>query len=158
MSFKHFKDTATTLLIGLAFTTLAHAQFLGAVYTQTNEDAGNSIAAFGRNADGTLTFIDKFATGGLGSTEFDGGEGLDPLISADSIITTDDQKYLLTVNAGSDTITSFAINNDFSLTKVSTVASGGVGPNSLAYNSGRVFVSNIDRDGFALGDSSVLSR
>ena len=34
---------------------------------------------------------------------------------------------------------------------MSTVPSGGVGPNSLAYNNGRVFVSNIDRDGLALG-------
>ena len=127
------------------------AQFEGAVYTATNALDGNQIAAFGRNSDGTLSFIDNFLTGGLGSTEFDGGEGLDPLISADSIITTDDQRFLLAVNAGSDSITSFSINPDFSLTQVSTVDSGGVGPNSLAYNNGRVFVSNIDRDGLALG-------
>jgi 6-phosphogluconolactonase (cycloisomerase 2 family) len=76
---------------------------------------------------------------------------LDPLISADSVIATDDNRFLLTVNAGSDTITSFAINSDFSLTKTSTISSGGIGPNSLAYSNGRVFVSNIDRDGLALG-------
>ena len=73
------------------------------------------------------------------------------MISADSIIATDDNRFLLAVNAGSDTITSFAINSDFSLTQASTIGSGGVGPNSLAYNNGRVFVSNIDRDGLALG-------
>ena len=44
------------------------------------------------------------------------------------------------------------IEDDLSLTKVSSINSGGVGPNSLAYSNGRVFVSNIDRDGFALGD------
>ena len=132
-------------------TSTVHAQFLGGVYTATNALDGNEIAAFGRNADGTLSFIDNFATGGLGSTEFDGGEGLDPLISADSIIATEDNRFLLAVNAGSDSITSFAINSDFSLDSVSTVSSGGVGPNSLAYSNGRVFVSNIDRDGLALG-------
>ena len=93
--------------LGLLDVDSAQAQFSGAVYVQTNELDGNAVAAFGRNSDGTLSFIDNFATGGLGSTEFDGGEGLDPLISADSIITTDDQRFLLTVNAGSDTITSF---------------------------------------------------
>ncbi len=132
-----------------------YGQFQGAVYTATNGLDVNEIVAFGRNADGTLSHIGDFSTGGAGSTEFDGGEGLDPLISADSLIVTDDQKHLLAVNAGSDTISSFAINSDFSLDLVSTVASGGVGPNSLAYNNGRVFVSNIDRDGFALGNPSV---
>ena len=95
--------------------------------------------------------IGYFGTGGLGSTEFDGGEGLDPLISADWIITTE-EGCLICVNAGSDTITSFLIEADLSLTHVSTINTGGVGPNSLAYSDGRVFVSNIDRDGFALGD------
>lgn len=127
----------------------------GAVYVQTNGLDGNEVAAFGRNLDGTLFHIGDYATGGLGSTEFDGGEGLDPLISADSLITVKNEQYLITVNAGSDTVTSFRIESDFSLTKVSTVSSGGVGPNSLAYSNGYLFVSNIDRDGFALGDPST---
>ena len=117
----------------------------------TNDLVDNEIAAFGINPGGALALIGYFRTGGLGSTEFDGGEGLDPLISADSIITTE-EGCLVCVNAGSDTITSFRIEEDFSLTKVSSINSGGVGPNSLAYSNGRVFVSNIDRDGFALGD------
>ena len=146
-----FKLTSFFTTLVLLVSATAHGQFLGGVYTATNALDGNEIAAFGRNPDGTLSFINNFSTGGLGSTEFDGGEGLDPLISADSIIATDDNRFLLAVNAGSDTITSFAINSDFSLTRASTIASGGVGPNSIAYNDGRVFVSNIDRDGLALG-------
>jgi len=147
--------TAGLLSIGLLCAHESQAQFDGAVYTQTNSLDGNEIVAFGRNSNGSLSHIGNFATQGIGSTEFDGGEGLDPLISADSIITTDDERFLLTVNAGSDTITSFAINNDFSLTHVSTIASGGVGPNSLAYNNGRVYASNIDRDGLAFGQAGV---
>ncbi len=127
----------------------------GAVYVQTNALDGNEVAAFGRNLDGTLFHIGDYATGGAGSTEFDGGEGLDPLISADSIISVRDEQFLVTVNAGSDTVTSFKIEEDFSLTKITTISSGGVGPNSLAYSNGRVFVSNIDRDGFALGDENT---
>ena len=123
----------------------------GAVYVATNLDGGNAIAAFERNADGTLSSLGEFATGGLGSTEFDGGEGLDPLISADSIIVTDDESILLAVNAGSDTISSFAILDDFTLELIDVVDSGGVGPNSIAYDNGRVFVTNIDRDGLAFG-------
>lgn len=127
----------------------------GAVYVQTNALDGNAIAAFGRNLDGTIFPIGNYATGGLGSTEFDGGEGLDPLISADSVIAVKGGQFLVTTNAGSDTVTSFRIESDFSLTRISTVASGGVGPNSLAYSNGFLYVSNIDRDGFALGNPDV---
>ena len=127
----------------------------GAVYVQTNALDGNAIAAFGRNLDGTLFHIGDFATGGLGSTEFDGGEGLDPLISAEAVLAVKNERFLVATNAGSDTVTSFKIESDFSLTRVTTVASGGVGPNSLAYANGFLFVSNIDRDGFALGDPNT---
>lgn len=123
----------------------------GAVYTMTNALDGNEIAAFAQGSDGLLTPIGNYPTGGLGSTEFDGGEGLDPLISADSIIVSEDQSLLFAVNAGSDTISVFRINGDFSLGLVDTISSGGVGPNSLAISGDRLFVTNIDRDGLALG-------
>ena len=122
---------------------------VGAVFVGTNDLEENAIAAFARAADGTLSPIGEFSTGGQGSTDFDGGEGLDPLISADSIIVTEDEQFLLTVNAGSNEIVSFRINDDFSLTRVSVVDSGGVGPNSVAVDNGLVFVTNIDRDGLS---------
>ena len=143
------------LAVALAIDTVSAQVPQGAVYVQTNALDGNEVAAFGRNLNGTLFHIGDYSTGGLGSTEFDGGEGLDPLISADSLIAVKNEQFLITVNAGSDTVTSFRIEPDFSLTKISTIASGGVGPNSLAYSNGRLFVSNIDRDGFALGDPST---
>ena len=95
---------------GMVFTSNASAQS-GAAYTMTNALDGNEIAAFVRGDDGLLTPIGNFPTNGLGSTEFDGGEGLDPLISADSIIVSEDQRYLFAVNAGSDSISSFRINS-----------------------------------------------
>ena len=144
--------------------------FVGAVYAQSNKFDGNSIVAYGQEADGTLTFIDEFFTGDLGAA-FDGGEGLDPLISQDSLIATDDNRFVLTVNAGSDTITSFKVNNDFSLTMVSSASTGGVGPNSIAHFNGLIYAANIDADGvftaepdqqgsvtgFTLSDTGVLT-
>ena len=130
----------------------AGGDVVGAVYVATNDLENNEVAAFGRLADGTLVPLGNFATGGAGSTEFDGGEGLDPLISADSLVVTEDEQFLLVVNAGSDSISSFYINDDFTLELIDVEASGGVGPNSLAVDDGLVFVTNIDRDGFALGD------
>ena len=128
---------------------------IGAVFVGTNDLENNAIASFARAADGTLTPVGEFSTGGQGSTDFDGGEGLDPLISADSIIVTEDEQFLLTVNAGSNDLVSFRINDDFSLTRISVVDSGGVGPNSVAVDGNLVYVTNIDRDGIALGDPST---
>ena len=123
----------------------------GAVYAMTNESSDNKIAAYGQAPDGTLTLIDMFETGGDGGV-FDGGEGLDPLISAYSVITTDDNQFLLNVNAGSNSVTSFRINGDFTLTQVSEESTLGVGPNSIAYDGDLVYVSNIDADGIFAGE------
>ena len=67
---------------------------IGAVYVMTNDLDNNEIAVFGRMADGKLYSVGNYATGGAGSTDFDGMEGLDPLISADSIVVTEDEEYL----------------------------------------------------------------
>jgi hypothetical protein len=39
------------------------------------------------------------------------------------------------------------VNADYSLTLVNTVSTGGVGPNSIAYRDGLVYVTNVDSDG-----------
>jgi len=138
------------------------AGFEGAVYAMTNGtgqvdgnvQGRNSIAAFGRNADGTLESIGEFETGGDGG-DFDGGEGLDPLISAYALTKTDDNNFLLAVNAGSNSVTAFDIEDDYTLTSRSTQSTNGTGPNSIAHTSssiddvnGLVYVSNIARPGF----------
>ncbi|KAA1243419.1 lactonase family protein [Aquimarina sp. RZ0] len=142
--------------------------FVGAVYAMSNGDGqisgnvqgANSIVAYGRADDGQLTKIGNFPTGGNGG-DYDGGEGLDPLISAYAATKTDDNKNLLVVNAGSNTITSFRILNDYSLKRIgSPVSTGAIGPNSIAYTpaknkallyrgiKGIVYVSNITRPEF----------
>ena len=140
--------------------------FVGAVYAMTNGNGqvegnvqgANRIIAYGRNAQGELTPINPFDTDGNGG-DFDGGEGLDPLISAYALTKTDDNLNLLAVNAGSNTITSFNILEDFSLEIAGTPQpTGAVGPNSIdVYDvtrdgiKGLVYVSNITRQEFLAG-------
>ena len=142
--------------------------FVGAVYAMTNGEGqipgtnvqgANVIVAYGRNADGSLTPIGPNPTGGNGG-DYDGGEGLDPLISAYALTKTDDNKNLFAVNAGSNTITSFNINEDFSLELVGSEDTGAIGPNSIDYFprpdagnglKGIVYVSNITRQEFLAG-------
>ena len=126
--------------------------FDGAVYVMSNKVDGNTILAYGRKADGRLKLIGEFETGGLGSTDFDGGEGLDPLISEESLILSDDRRFLFAVNAGSNTVSPFRINSNFTLRLLEPVAVDGVGPNSLAYRDGILMVSSIDADGIFTGE------
>jgi hypothetical protein len=53
-----------------------------AVFVQTNDPAGNSIAAYARNENGTLTYIATYPTGGKDGRAV--GAAVDPLAFAGS--------------------------------------------------------------------------
>ena len=125
--------------------------FEGAVYAMSNDFDSNTIVAYGRDGDGMLTLIGEFPTGGRGAN-FDGGEGLDPLISAYALITARNNRFVLAVNAGSNTVSALRVNPDYSLTPTSRVAVAGVGPNSIAVHGNLVYVSSIDADGVFTGE------
>ena len=139
-----------------------NAQAVGAVYAMTNGEGQvdgivqgpNAVVAYAQAEDGTLTQIGTFSTGGLGG-DYDGGEGLDPLISAYAITKTLNNRFVLAVNAGSNTVTAMQVNEDFSLTVTDTETTIDIGPNSIAFNpveadglQGMVYVSNITRAEF----------
>ena len=141
------------------------SDFIGAVYAMTNGEGQvdgvvqgpNTIVTYGRNADGSLTPIGPVATGGNGG-DFDGGEGLDPLISAYAITKTRDNAFVLAVNAGSNTITALPVNEDFSLGAPVSIGTSAEGPNSIdSYPSDAdgvnslVIVTNITRLEFLAG-------
>ncbi len=127
------------------------ASFEGGVYAMSNDFRKNTIVAYGRNADGTLQLIGEYKTGGVGAA-FDGGEGLDPLISAYAVLLTDNRRFLLAVNAGSRSISVMRVNDDFSLSLTSIRKVAGVGPNSIAYHDGIIYVSSIDADNQFAGE------
>ena len=74
----------------------------GMVYIMTNAVYNNKVAAFRRESNGTLTFMNLYSTGGGGT---DGG--VDPLSSQGSLIMACRGSYLFAVNAGTNTISSF---------------------------------------------------
>ena len=53
----------------------AHESAAGFVYTETNASGGNTVVAYTRAGDGSLTVIGSFATGGLGSGGGLGSQG-----------------------------------------------------------------------------------
>jgi 6-phosphogluconolactonase (cycloisomerase 2 family) len=127
---------------------------IGGVYSSTNGVNGNSVVAFARFENGSLAKIGEFATGGAGI-----GGGVDPLFSQGSLIVSPSHKRLFVVNAGSNSISTFAISEDASLRLLGTVSSGGTGPISLTLVNNRLYVLNTDNSvsGFA-ADGDALPR
>src|SRR5437867_1062184 len=81
--------------LGIGSGGAAHARGnVGAVYTLTNEAAGNNVAVFDRASDGTLTPTGTYSTGGLGT-----GGGLG---SQGALVLGQGNRWLFAVNAGSN--------------------------------------------------------
>ena len=116
------------------------AQTSGFVYVATNQPTGNQVIQYSRSDNGALTQVNEIATGGLGGTG-NGVGNLDPLRSQDSLVLTAGASLLIVVNAGSNQLSSIAAGSG-GLHLLSTVASGGTFPNSVAIDGDLVYVVN----------------
>ena len=77
------------------------AQSLGAVFLQHNGIDANTVTAYARHADGTLTEAGTYPTGGRGGAEQ--GAVIDPLASQGGLTYDTRHQLLFAVNAGSET-------------------------------------------------------
>jgi 6-phosphogluconolactonase len=127
----------------------------GAVYTMTNDATSNEVVIFSRDAKGMLTNVGSLPTGGIGS-----GLGLDPLGSQGSVILSQDKRWLLVVNAGSNEISVFRV-REGGIELVDKVDSGGTFPSSLTSFNDLVYVLNSGAapniSGFELSDTGQLT-
>jgi 6-phosphogluconolactonase len=123
----------------------------GHVYINDNTSPANTVAAFDRHADGSLTPIpgSPFPTGGAGSGAVIGSQGALQIAGRGH--------YLLAVDAGSNQISVLRIRRDgaLGLVRGGLVSSGGVEPVSIARHRGLVYVANAgaagaDYSGFRL--------
>jgi 6-phosphogluconolactonase len=72
-----------------------------AVYTQTNAADGNEVLVFRHDSRGVLDLVTKVKTRGLGTGVTLGSQG--------ALALTRDGRHLYVVNAGSDSISAFAV-------------------------------------------------
>jgi 6-phosphogluconolactonase len=115
---------------------------VGAVYTETNDPAGNKVVVFNRKANGRLVKRAAVATGGNGSTQSVGcGPGCPILDSNYAVV--NDGRLVFAVNAGSDTITSLR-DGPNGLKRVDTNPSGGDMPEGIAVHDGLLYVLNVN--------------
>ena len=126
-----------------ASTSGSASRVVGHVYVNDNTKGTNTIGAFDRHADGTLTpeAGSPFVAGGAGT-----GAGL---ASQGAIQITPDGRFLIAVDAGSNQISVLRIGfgGSLSLVRHGVVSSGGVLPVSIAVHRGLVYVANAGPSG-----------
>jgi 6-phosphogluconolactonase len=105
----------------------------GAVYTQTNDPAGNVVQAFDRDAGGELTPAGTFSTGGAGLAALGNRQG--------AVDLSDDESTVYAVNGGSNSVSVLDARRS-GLALEDVAPSGGVAPNSVDEHHGRVYVLN----------------
>lgn len=135
----HHGIVGVVALLGLAFAGAAAAAppgpdlSHGAVYTQTNSAAGNAVAIYTHAAGGGLVAAGTVPTGGLGTGA--------PLGSQGSVALSRDGSQLFVANAGSGTISTFAV-RPHGITLENVVSSGGSDPISLTTHDHTLYVLN----------------
>ena len=120
----------------------------GAVYVQTNEAEANRVAAFRRAGDGTLSPLGSYVTGGRGTGE-------PHLPSQNSLVLSQDGRWLVVANAGSDDVSLLVVLPD-GLALSDRASSGGNSPTSVAVHGTLVYALNRGGDG-AAGNVSGLT-
>jgi len=118
------------------------------VFTQTDATTGNQVVVYRRGDDGQLTRVAAYDTGGLGGVL--GGSVVDHLASQGSLVYDSRNKLLYAVNAGSNTVSVFAVYGDL-LQLRQIVASGGTFPVSVAVHGNVVYVFNATGGGSIQG-------
>jgi 6-phosphogluconolactonase (cycloisomerase 2 family) len=127
---------------------------VGGVFVSTNSATGNGVVAFDRMADGSLRYVGTFATGGVGV-----GGTADPLTSQYALTLSRSRRFLFVVNAGSNEVSSFAVQNG-TLRLVDRVASGGVFPVSVAASNEVLYVLHAGSNtitGFTISRDGALT-
>ena len=115
------------------------------VYTATNAADGNRVLVYDRGEHGALKLRTSFPTGGAGT-----GGGLG---NQSALVMSENDNWLLAVNAGSNEISVFAVAKQW-LVLADVVPSGGKHPISLAIDHNLVYVLNA---GGGVGDQDSIT-
>lgn len=124
------------------------------VYILSNDVTYNTVLAYRRASNGTLTYSTSYLTGGTGTGGGLGNQG--------ALFVDEGRKVLLTVNPGSNSISSFRITeNGGELDLKSTISSRGTTPVSITMENDIVYVLNAggsgNISGFRLGNNAKLT-
>jgi 6-phosphogluconolactonase (cycloisomerase 2 family) len=124
------------------------------VFVETDGVANNQVIAYSRGSDGALTATGSYETTGKGGVLT--GSAVDHTASQGAVAYDPAHRLLYAVNAGSNTITVFAVHSGSKLTRLQVISSGGEFPVSVAIHGSQVYVLNA-RDGGSLQGYFMLA-
>ena len=122
------------------------------LYTESNAAAQNEILVYKIKHDGSLYFAGSIMSGCSGTGK--------PLGSQGALELDKNHKWLFAVNAGSNSVSSFKVHDDGSLTLAHTESSKGKTPVSLSVHDNMLYVLNRGSDnihGFWIGTGGTLT-
>ena len=121
------------------------------MYSQSNGLTGNEIVIWNRYSDGSVKFSGTVSTGGIGAAQQQPGcTATCPQLDTDyEVLLTPDHSLLFAANAGSNTISSFHVAADGSLTLAGQTSSDGAFPFSLTVHGNELYVLNTDSTSIA---------
>jgi len=129
-----------------------HSNAGGYLYTEGNEAGTNQIHIYKQHADGHLTHEGAVASGGAGNNMGLGSQG--------ALALSENNEWLFAVNAGGNSVSSFKVHNDGSLTLMDTKGSGGTTPVSLSIYHHYLYVVNSGSsniNGYTVGAGGTLT-
>ncbi len=126
-----------------------------AVFVQNDRLEGNQIVAYSRSGEGTLTQAGVYATGGNGGKLT--GSVVDHTASQGALSYDRADNLLFAVNAGSNTLSVFAVFGD-RLALRQVISSGGKFPVSVTSSRGTVYVLNAEEGGSLQGYAVVAGH
>ena len=118
----------------------------GKIFISTNAPAGNEVLVYQRAEAGAATLLTRVATNGTGT-----GAGLG---SQGAVTLSRNGRWLFVVNAGSNSVSTFAVTSG-GLLLTSVTPSGGSTPTSVTENGGLVYVLNAGGAGGVAGFRNV---
>lgn len=137
---------ATTATLGLPAHAGRDSFRHGKVFISTNAPAGNEVIVYERREGAAATLLTRVATGGTGT-----GAGLG---SQGAVTLSRNGRWLFVVNAGSDSVSTFAV-TAWGLQLVSVTPSGGSTPTSVTEGGNMVYVLNAGGAGNVAGFRNV---
>lgn len=123
------------------------------LYTESNESSSNKILVYQINNNGSLQWSSSAMSGGAGA-----GTGLG---SQGALALSTDHDWLFAVNAGNNSVSSFRVKKDGSLTLISTKNTWGKMPVSVTVHGNMLYVLNHGSDnihGFWIGNDGMLTE
>lgn len=124
----------------------------GYLYTEGNEAGTNHIHIYKQHADGHLSHKGSVASGGAGNAMGLGSQG--------ALALSDNNNWLFAVNAGDNSVSSFRVHNNGSLTLIDTKGSGGTTPISVCIKNHYLYVVNSGSSnicGYTVGAGGTLT-